>query len=64
MMDTHSPPAGGHAGQVSDVAVTVAAGAVAVFADQHQLHIPPELREDLARAVLTAAWDHLGGNRE
>ncbi|MEH1128357.1 hypothetical protein [Micromonospora sp. CPCC 206061] len=63
-MSTPSPTAGWHSGQVSDVAVTVAASAVAAFADQHQLHIPPEVREDLARTVLTAAWDHLSGSRD
>lgn len=63
-MSMPSPTAGEHTRQVSDVAITVAAGAIAVFADQHQLHIPPEVREDLARTVLTAAWDHLSGNRE
>jgi hypothetical protein len=40
---------------VSDEAVAVGASAVAAFADHHRLHIPPDLREDLARQVLTAA---------
>ncbi|MCW6005402.1 hypothetical protein K1W54_12535 [Micromonospora sp. CPCC 205371] len=33
-------------------------GAHAV-ADRHHINIPPELREDLARTVLGAAWPHL-----
>jgi hypothetical protein len=43
---------------VSDEAVGLGAGAVAAFADEHRLSIPPELREDLARRVLTAACQH------
>lgn len=38
----------------SDEAVALGAAAVAAFADQHRLRIPPELREDLARDVLSA----------
>lgn len=40
---------------VSDEAVALGAGAVAAFADEHRLSIPPELREDLARQVLNVA---------
>jgi hypothetical protein len=39
----------------SDETVALGASAVAAFADQHRLSIPPDLREDLARDVLTAA---------
>jgi hypothetical protein len=40
---------------LSDEQVALGAEAVAAFADQHRLSIPPQLREDLARQVLTAA---------
>jgi hypothetical protein len=43
---------------VPDTAVATGAAAVAAFADQHHLTIPPQLREDLARQVLTAASQH------
>jgi hypothetical protein len=42
-----------------DAAVASGAGAVALFADQHGIPIPPSLREDLARKVLSAAWPHI-----
>lgn len=38
----------------SDESAALGAAAVAAFADRHRLHIPPDLREDLAREVLTA----------
>jgi hypothetical protein len=43
----------------SDAAVTIGAQAVAAFADEYKVQLPPHLREDLARSVLTAAWPHL-----
>ncbi|MEH1130145.1 hypothetical protein [Micromonospora sp. CPCC 206061] len=46
----------------SDTAVTIGAQAVAAFADEYQVQLPPELREDLARSVLTAAWPHLASS--
>ncbi|MCW6007832.1 hypothetical protein K1W54_25290 [Micromonospora sp. CPCC 205371] len=42
-----------------EIAVGVGAQAVAEFADEHHIKIAPELREDLARAVLTAASTYL-----
>jgi hypothetical protein len=38
-----------------EAAIGMGARAVAEFADEHRIQIAPELREDLARAVLTAA---------
>jgi hypothetical protein len=46
----------------SDAAVTIGAQAVAAFTDEYQVQLPPELREDLARSVLTAAWPHLASS--
>jgi hypothetical protein len=47
--------------ELSDEAIARGAAAVAAFADQHRLQIPPELREDLARDVLTAAGQQTAG---
>jgi hypothetical protein len=47
-----------------DAAVASGAGAVALFADQHGIAIPPSLREDLARKVLSAAWPHITSSRK
>jgi hypothetical protein len=54
----HSSP------RLPDAAVATGAAAVAAFADRHQLPIPPDLREDLARQVLTAARPHLDADSD
>jgi hypothetical protein len=45
--------------ELPDAAVATGATAVAAFADQHNLAIPAELREDLARQVIAAGRPHL-----
>ncbi|GLI03907.1 hypothetical protein [Phytohabitans aurantiacus] len=50
--------------ELPDAAITTGAQAVAAFANKHQLQIPPALREDLARDVLTAAHTHLFTGRD
>jgi hypothetical protein len=50
--------------ELPDEVIALGAGAVAAFADEHRLQIPPELREDLARDVLTAAGQHVVGDEQ
>ncbi|MEJ3742803.1 hypothetical protein WEI85_05895 [Actinomycetes bacterium KLBMP 9797] len=59
MSPVHVDPADHDEQWVPDAAVTTGARAVAAFADRHRLDIPDELREELARQVLTAARPNL-----
>lgn len=58
------PSAQGDCNDLPEAAVTTGARAAAAFAERHNVAIPAELREDLARDVLVAALPHLATGNE